>query len=529
LPLVTAVAVLCTCAYPLPEPAPPPDLRGWLERVEWRVAGDEAARVLAGYLRVDNQNPPGNETQGARYLAAVLAREGIKSEILEHLPGRGSLVARLEGSGEEKPICLLSHIDTATSEPAEWPAGKGPLSGNIDEEGMIWGRGALDMKGMGAIELMTLVWLKRLEVPLRRDVVLLAVADEEVGNGGMRFVMEKHWDRIGCSHMVNEGGLGLKDGLFKGQTVYAISVAEKGVMWVTMTVRGEGGHGSTPRPGHTPRVLIHALGRLLKRVPEARIHPSLQELFARVGEHRGGVSGFVLKRPTLVRWLAMDKLLGRPGTRAALVDTVNITVLDTGGNQPNVVPTTARARLDIRLLPDTKPGQVLAELRRLVGKDPRIRFEQSHHWPSLESSRDDPFYRALARHAVAGRENAVAGPVLSIGFTDSLFARQRGVRAYGLVPFEVDEDEAKTMHAPEERVSVANVRRGLRVLLGAVIEVSADLTRTGRGATVRPPPFKPVRPDAPAQRAPNIKETAPARPATQPASAPSSRPANPKR
>jgi len=509
---------LSTCAYPLPDAAPPPDLRGWPERVDWRGAGDEAARVLAGYLRVDTQNPPGNETRGARYLAAVLAREGIRSEIVEHRPGRGSLIARLKGSGQQKPICLLSHIDTATSEPAEWPPGRGPVSGTIDDSGTIWGRGALDMKGMGAIELMTLVWLKRLEVPLRRDVVLLAVADEEVDNGGMRFVMQKHWRRIGCSHMVNEGGLGLKDGLFRGQTVFGISVAEKGVMWVTMTVRGEGGHGSTPRPEHTPRRLIEALGRLLKRVPKARIHPSLQELFARVGEHKGGVTGFVLKRPTLVRWLAMDKLLGRPGTRAALVDTVNITVLDTGGNQPNVVPSTARARLDIRLLPDTRPAQVLAELRRLVGGDPAIRFEQTHYYPSLESPRDDPLYRALARHAVAGRDDAVAGPVLSIGFTDSLFARQRGVRAYGLVPFEVTEDEAKTMHAPKERVSVANVRRGLRVLLGAVIEVSADLSKAGRGRTVRPPPFRPVRLEE--------RQPAPARPATRPASAPSSQPAD---
>jgi len=488
LPALAASLALCAaCAYPLPEAGKAPDLRGWPERIDWRAAGDEAARVLAGYLRVDTRNPPGNESAGARYLARVLEEEGIASEIIEHAPGRGSLVARLKGSGEEPPLCLLSHIDVATAEAREWPEGKGPLSGTIDDQGMIWGRGALDMKGMGAIELMTLVWLKRLEVPLRRDVVLLAVADEEVDNTGMREIVDRHWGRIACSHLVNEGGLGLRDALFKGQTVFAISVAEKGVMWVKMIVRGEGGHGSTPMPGHTTRRLIEALGRLLKRAPTPRMDPTLEELFARVGEQRGGLAGFVLKRPALVRGLLMDRLMDKPGTRAALVDTVNITVLDTGGNQPNVVPTEASASLDIRLLPGTRPEAVIAELQRLTGNDPNIRFERTHYFPTRESPRDDPFYRALARHAVAGRDDAVAGPVLSIGFTDSLFARQRGTRAYGLVPFEVTEEEAKTMHAPNERVSVQNVRRGLRVLLSAVIEVSADLSRASRPYRKRKP------------------------------------------
>jgi len=283
-----------------------------------------------------------------------------------------------------------------------------------------------------------------------------------------------------------------------------------------MTVRGEGGHGSTPRPEHTPRLLIQALTRLLKRVPIARINPALMELLARVGEHRGGFSGFVLKRPTLVRWLVKDKLMKKPATRAALIDTVNITVLDTGGNQPNVVPSTATAKLDIRLLPGTKPGDVIAELRRILGREVDIRFEQLHYWPSLRSPRDDPFFNALARHAVAGRDDAVAGPVVSIGFTDSLFARRRGVHAYGLVPFAVSDKEAKTMHGPNERVSVHNVRRGLRILLSAVIEVSADLRKSpAQAGRVKPPSFRPVRLDAPASQPTS----------SQPTSVPSSQPA----
>jgi hypothetical protein len=151
-----------------------------LRCIDWTAAGLEAAEVLSGYLRIDTSNPPGNETAGARYLAALLEREEIPSEILEIEPGRGSLVARVPGDGAEPPVGLLSHIDVATASADDWVPGRAPFSGLIDEDGVVWGRGALDMKGMGVLELLTLVWAKRLGIPLRRDLVLLAVADEEV-------------------------------------------------------------------------------------------------------------------------------------------------------------------------------------------------------------------------------------------------------------------------------------------------------------------------------------------------------------
>jgi acetylornithine deacetylase/succinyl-diaminopimelate desuccinylase-like protein len=507
------------CVHPLPEPGQGPDLSAWSGAVDWEAAGDEAARVLAGYLQVDTFNPPGNETRGARYLAAVLAREGIASEIVEFAPGRGSLIARLRAStSKQRPLCLLSHIDVATADASKWPAGRGPLSGAIDDQGQLWGRGALDMKGMGVLELMTLVWLKRLQVPLTRDVILLAVADEEVGGGGMRHVVDRHWGRIRCSHLVNEGGLGLRDVLFEGHTVFGVSVAEKGVLWLRMVVRGRGGHGSTPYPDQTPRVLLRALNRLERREPEGRLHPSLFELFARVGAQRGGLSGFVLRRPALVRAVVKGKLMARPGTRAALIDTVNVTGISTGDRQPNVVSTEAAVLLDCRLLPGTRPEQVIAELRQLVD-DPRVRFEVIQTSPALVSTWDDPLFRALTRHAVAGRDDAAAGPVLSPGFTDSMYARRRGVRAYGLIPFEVTEAEAKTMHAPRERVSIKNVREGLRILFSAVVEVSADLGRRPprRRRRIRPPARQPLDGRrfnrAPLPASPPLPASAPAAPA----------------
>ena len=180
----------------------------------------------------------------------------------------------------------------------------------------------------------------------------------------------------------------------------------------------------------------------------------------------------MLRRPALVHHLLRGRLMARPAGRALLTDTLNVTVLDSGGNKPNVVPSRVTAGVDVRLLPGTRPEAVMAELYRLVD-DPAVSFEQLLYWPSQESPRDDPLFRALLRHAVGGRRDAAGGPVLSVGFTDSIFARQKGTRAYGLVPFEGTEPEAATMHAAGERVSTGNLREGLRILLGVVLEVAA--------------------------------------------------------
>lgn len=434
--------------------------------VDWAKAGDEAAQLLADYIRVDTTNPPGNEEAGADFLAAKLAEAGIPSEKIVHGPGRASLVARLDGSDAEPPLCLLSHIDVASYEADKWPADRGPLSGAI-VDGKIWGRGALDMKGLGAVQAMTMIQLARLGVPLRRDVILLAVADEEVNNQGMRDIVQQHWAKIGCSHVLNEGGLGIKDLLFEGQTVYGISVAEKGLLWVRMVATGEAGHGSVPNPDSAPSRLRRALAKLEKYRPKPRMHASLRELFWNVGESQTGIVRWVLRTPRLLYGRLQQENAGR----ALLTDTIHVTGFF-GGLEVNVVPSEVSANLDCRLLPGTSPDAMLARLQALV-PDPNIRFEVLDRSDANESPTDDPFYRALARHSVAGRTDAVAGPTLSPGFTDSLLLRPLGVRAYGLSPFEVTIDEAATQHGHGEHVSVENVRNGLRIVLGAVVEVSA--------------------------------------------------------
>ncbi|MCB9796713.1 MAG: M20/M25/M40 family metallo-hydrolase [Alphaproteobacteria bacterium] len=447
-----------------------------LADMDWEAAGLEVAHVLAHYLQAPSVNPPGDETLGARVLADVLAGEGIEGEIWEYAPGRGALIARLpadQPSGEGA-YCMLSHIDVVPAEEALWshPPFSGVIAPDEAGEDMVWGRGALDMKGMGALELMTLVHLERLDIPLRRDVVLIAVSDEEVDNEGVQRLMEARGAELGCSHLINEGGLGVEDMFFEGQTVYAISVGEKGTLWLRMTAHGEPGHGSTPLPGEAPSRLIDAAMKLREYDPEPSFHPSIHELLANMGEPQGGVPGFILTRPAATRLALTGQLMENPLTRAVLTDTIHLTGLE-GANEPNVVPAEASALLDCRLLPDTTPEEMLARVEALVD-DPLVEIEVLQAFPGNVSEwHGDPLYEALAKHVVAGQPDAVAGPALSPGFTDSIFLREHGVQAFGMMPVRLTGEEIATMHGNDERIPVAELGPGLKALLEVAIEVAA--------------------------------------------------------
>ncbi len=441
-----------------------------LDRVDWPAATPELTTLLSDLLKIRSVNPPGDETKAVEFLEGVLAKEGIATERVPLSDGRSSLIARLPGSGADKPICLLSHVDVVPVEPTRWSVD--PFAGVV-KDGFLYGRGALDMKGMTALETMTMLQLHRLGVPLRREVILLAVADEEVDSQGMDSVV-KLWDRVGCSHVVNEGGYGLEGLFFPGQTFHAISVAEKGAVWIRMIASGKPGHGSTPIAGRAPEHLTRALERLATRKDKVTWSPALLEAFRRVGAEHGGVAGAILQSPGLLKLLVKPKLLANPATHAALTDTVNVTGFF-GGNAPNVVPSEVGAVLDCRILPGHTVDALLAELTALVD-DPAVRFEVTSSTNANGSPWDDPFFAALAARAVEGQEHAVAGPVVSVGYTDSQALRPLGVHAYGYVPFVIAPELLGTTHGDDERVPVSELAPGLRRLMGAVLDVSLDVT-----------------------------------------------------
>jgi acetylornithine deacetylase/succinyl-diaminopimelate desuccinylase-like protein len=456
------------CAHPA-SATPSDHVQAWIDATDMAAAEVEASLLIAEYLRVDTTNPPGNEAAGAHFLAAQLEADGIPSTLTAFAPGRESLIAKLEGQGDEGALCLLSHIDVVAAEAEAWTH---PPQSGILKDGAIWGRGAIDMKGTGALQLQVFRMLHNMKVPLKRDVVLLAVSDEEVHNQGIQHVLENHWEEIQCSHAFNEGGIGIKDLLFEGQDVFSISIGEKGVLWLRMTAKGTPGHGSTPRDSQAPDILHEAISRL-KTYSEPFDPPEIfYTLMSLVGKHRGGVGGWMLQHPLLIRSLLKGKILRKPLSRAATTNTINLTGLE-GAVVPNVVPSTSSALLDVRVLPGRSTEEMLARIVDVVN-DSRIEFEVLTAKEAAVSPKDDPAYWALVHQITAVRPDAVVGPIISPGFTDSVFLRERGVHAYGFAPFLVSDDELMGMHGHNERISLENVSMGLRILWGAVLELAAD-------------------------------------------------------
>lgn len=421
--------------------------------------GDTAALLLSKFVQARSINPPGHEMVAAEFLARVFEESSISTEIHDLGDGRANFVARLEG-GDEPPLCLISHLDVVPAEPERWS--HPPFDGVI-ADGAVWGRGVLDMKGMTIIQAVAMLVLEKQGVALDRDIILLAVADEEVDNAGIKAALAR-WDEFGCSHAINEGGMGLHDVFFEGQPVWPISVGEKGVLWLRMVAEGAPGHGSTPRPDEAPARLVAAMAKIQAREAEPDIHPAMLELFAAAGAHRSGLERAILTRPTLASRALKGTLMGNPITRAVVTNTVHITGME-GANKPNVVPSEVSALLDCRLLPGTEPEQILAELEVLVD-DPNVRFEVlSSQRAEVTEWRGDPLYEAFVHTLQAETPHAAVGPAISPGFTDSIYLREIGVKAFGMVPFLLTNEELATFHGDDERVRVEELDRGVRVLV----------------------------------------------------------------
>jgi len=452
----------------------PAHVEAWLNATDMATEEVEASLLMADYFRVDTTNPPGNERLGAQFLAEQLTIDGIASTLTAFSPGRDSLIAKLEansksGTSKEGALCLLSHIDVVETESSSWT--HPPLSGII-KDGFIWGRGAIDMKGTGALQLHVFRMLHRMNVPLKRDVVLLAVADEESLNRGIQHVIDNHWDDIQCSQAFNEGGIGIEDLIFEGQDVFSISIGEKGVLWLRMTAQGVAGHGSTPRPEQSPDILVEAIKRLQAYNEPFSPPATFSTLMSLVGRQKGGLQGWILQHPTFVRTLLKGKVLKNHLTRASTTNTINLSGLE-GSVVPNVVPSQSSALLDVRVLPGRSTAEMLEKITATVN-DPRVSFEIITAREAEVSPGDDPAYWALANQIQAIRPDAVVGPIISPGFTDSVFLRKKGVHAYGLAPYMMPATELLGMHGDNERISLENVNLGLRILWGAVLELVAD-------------------------------------------------------
>lgn len=430
--------------------------------MDWDKLLDEATHYLQEYIRIETVNPPGNEIEGARFFKKIFDAEAIPCQMFEPSPGRGSLLATLKGDGSKRPILLLSHIDVVPVEKENWEVP--PFEGVI-KDGYLYGRGALDNKSMGIVEMMTLLALKREKIPLKRDLLFFATADEETGGRwGVQWAMENVPSMREPEYALNEGGEIIlnEDGV---PTQYAISNGQKDIFQLKLKARGRAGHASMPHPENPNVKLVHSLEALVRWETPYHILPTVKEYFSKLAPKQPSYERPFfediekgLNDPSFSVWLTSNPILN-----AMLRNTISLTILQ-GGSKANVIPAESSATLDCRLIPGSDKEEFLKEVKRRLGDD--IEVEVLVENDSLSPSPlDTEFYRAIEKSASEVDPGCPVVPLLLPGATDSRFLRKQGIVTYDFTPFRLTEKELMRVHGNNERIELENLRFGTKVLL----------------------------------------------------------------
>jgi len=455
--------------------------------------GERAAAILSRAIQQRTVNPPGNEGDLARELAEQLADAGLETRVVPTPTAandvaesgdpatarRAAVWARLPGAGRGRPLVLLSHLDVVPATPEEWS--RDPFAGTI-ENGWVHGRGALDSKGVMAIQAVAMMELAKRDAPLSRDLILLATPDEEVGGrAGAGHLVGQHPELLGnAEYLLTEGGSirpgrPARDGLVGRPAMWGVTITEKSPCWLEISTRGTPGHGSSPRTDAAVPRLIAALDRVRRAESPLRVVPEVEQMFLQLAPDAAEEDrvGYVALRAALQEDSAFRRrFLANPSHNALVRDTVSITVLE-GGTRTNVVPARASARLDARLLPGSRCEDFIGAIRHVIS-DPEVSIEPLLAFQSRSSTADSALFSAIERVAERVDPGAVVIPRMIGGFTDAHWFRERGIVAYGFVPRWLTPADSMGIHGPDERVSIENLRRGTETLIAIIEELDAS-------------------------------------------------------
>lgn len=432
----------------------------------------EAQTWLTDLIRINTTNPPGNEQEAAKYIQTVLQKENIPAEILEMKPGRGIVVARLQAGplpDSSKALLLVAHLDVVGVDRAKWTVD--PFAAT-QKDNYIYGRGAIDDKGMVAANLAAFIGLKRSGTRLTRDVIFLADDDEEQGgDASIKAVIDRYWDKIACGFALNEGGNVVVQ---NGKVQYVgIQTSEKVAYNVTVTATGTSGHASVPQKDNA---VVH-LAAAVQKIGTLETPLHLLTMTRRYFEQLASIED-----EDISKWIraldssdradlaALRLAAMNPVWNSMLRDTIAPTELS-GGVRANVVPAQASANLNIRLLPGNSIQDVLEQMQKAVN-DPQVKFTvQPDAGPSAPSSSiTSELYQTIERLAPQQFPGAVVVPYLSTWATDSAYLRLHNVQSYGLVPFPLSEADLLRMHGDDERIPISSFRTGVDFLYKAVHE-----------------------------------------------------------
>jgi len=452
---------------------------------------DLAVKWMQEYLRVDTTNPPGNEMRAVVFYKKILDEEGIENRVFEFAPGRGDLWARLPAGGIDshvsqqqrdvghpnslsgsRPIILLNHMDVVTSDASHWKVP--PFSGEI-RDGYIWGRGAQDMKDEGLAQLVVMVMLKREKIALNRDVIFLAVADEEANGTGTDWFLNNQKDLLeNAEFLINEGG---ENVIENGKVKYVgVDVGEKTSYWLHVVAHGRPGHGSRPNPDSAPNRLVRALDRILAYKTPLRVLPVVDEFLRDMASYEPPERAAYYRN---IKKAIEDKKFQEQVERDEslnflLRDTISLTMLG-GSGQTNVIPPEAWANLDVRILPGGDPKGVAETLRKVVS-DPNVTIEplETEFRVANYSGTDNALFATIREVSGKYFPGTPVVPHITSGYTENQRYRPLGIIAYGFNPYTATEEEGATEHGNDERIRVEEVRRGPGILFDVVARVAAQ-------------------------------------------------------
>ena len=463
-PRICAPALYVFCAAVVPAVAQTPD---------WSKVNSETLRHFQALVQIDSTNPPGNETRVAEYVKKVLEAEGIPVTLAAQDPARANVIARLKGNGSKRPLLIMGHSDTVKVDPAKWVFP--PFSAHL-EGGFIYGRGTLDDKSDLAAALMTMLLLKRQGTPLDRDVIFVSEVGEEASTGpGIEYLVKEHWPEIDAEICLAEsGGVRRRD----GKLVYAtVETTEKQPKGAALVSKGPAGHGSRPLRTNAVVHLAKAVAVIAAWEPPTKFNDTTRYYF----EKLAGVSDpqtaqrykdlFIPARAAAAReYLAEHE----PGLYSMLHTSISPNIIQ-AGYQVNVIPSEARATLDIRALPGEDIEAFYAMMRKVIN-DPAIELvpETNNQRPAAApSSISSDAYRSVeaAYRKIYGVQTL---PVMSTGATDMAFLRAKGVQCYGVGAMVDEEDAAKGFgaHSDQERILEEAIYKHTQFFWDAVTSIA---------------------------------------------------------
>jgi acetylornithine deacetylase/succinyl-diaminopimelate desuccinylase-like protein len=436
----------------------------------------EVADLLSELIRIDTTNPPGNEIEAAEFLAANLEKEGFTCETFESEHRRGSVITRQNGTGSKPNLLLLSHLDVVPANRKEWSVD--PFGGVI-KDGFVWGRGAVDMKAMTAVEVIVMKLLKRNKVKLKGDIVLAATADEEKGGEkGAGWLVRNHPEKLNVDYVINEGG-GLAVPI-DGKSMYTIQTAEKGILWLKIKARGTPGHGSIP--GAADNAILR-MNRVIDKLADYRakitLIPTVKEYLTAVAvgdrAKRRALTG-LLKKPMTADKIfdniaKKDKFIAEE-MRVKLRMTITPTIVH-GGVKENVIPSECETVFDCRVLPGQTPKEALETIKHLLREVDfeKLEFDIVQAQDPSVSLLHTPLYEQIVDVLKDFDPECQIAPDMLTGGTDSRFFRMKGVTSYGFHPMRSDMPYGKikeAIHGIDEKISMDNLVFGVSILYNVV-------------------------------------------------------------